>query len=524
MIKKKNTFVVLIVTLFYSYNSSGCGEPPSRLTQEECKILKNGRDQNKSKKNFFYTEDEMKLIKKDQNPSWLCNQIENTKIEYISTLSMTENSEIYLGIVKKSEKILFYGVIKLVNFETGHTDKILDEINFGLMTEKEPVFTGVVNCFYDLREGKGERINLITQFFPFNLSELLITNRLGKLDLKGKISIFLRLCVAVKKLHVKKIIHRDLSLDNILINYDDDVKEFVPFLSDLGWTSYIDEVKKEEFGDINNNLYKPSSVFDKSEYGEEIDIYSMGVILYSLISNKLPREFIYSEDNYKTSKVFLNKMDLVRPKNISLTYRKDSSKLLPLIKWMMNGNLEIEAKKKELQKKKKNKNEYLKIDIVFWALKEYSETGNISGFEELLKPEEKKITKPPTKNEEKRMKKAYLIFLRQTIINSEPSHKIISEGEGLEKNSINDLLKKCIDETKNKGKCGNTKNPKQEGECLKMFEKCYKGEEEGELIEPDKIFKGEVTKEMEKSMMLRRRVREAIFGIVLKMDNTRLLI
>ena len=523
MFNKENKFVFLIVvTLFYTYKLDGCGEPPSRLNQEECETLKNGRDENASKKEFFYNQEQMALIKKDQNTSWLCNKIEDVKIEYISTISMTENSEIYLGVVKKEEEIKFYGVIKLVNFETGHTDKILDEVNFGLMTEKEQTFTGVINCFYDLRGGKGERVSLLTKFFPFNMAELIITNKLSKLNQKERISIFLRLCVAVKKLHVKKIIHRDISLDNILINYDDDAKDYVPFLSDLGWVTYIDEVKQGEVGDISNNLYKPTSIFSKGEYGQEVDLYSMGVVLYSLLSNKLPREFIYSEDNYRTVKIFMNEGDLKKQKNATKNY--DFSKLLHLIKWMMNDNLNIDSKKEELQKKKNKKTNYLKIDIVFWALSEYSNNkGKISGFKELLTEKDKKMIKP-SQNEQKRMKLAYLIYLRQMVINSEPSHKKTSEGTGSEKTSINDLLENCINETKKNPNCLKTKNAAEEGECLNKFEECYLDKDNSELAEPDKEFKGTITDDMKKSMGLRKRVRESIFSVVLKEDNRKLLI
>ena len=69
-------------------------------------------------------------------------------------------------------------ISKLVNFKTNYTDKVLREINFNLMFDSDPLFAGISNCYYDLWNGRGERITMISQFFPFNLEELILTDKL----------------------------------------------------------------------------------------------------------------------------------------------------------------------------------------------------------------------------------------------------------------------------------------------------------------------------------------------------------
>ena len=104
---------------------------------------------------------------------------------------------------------------------------------------------------------------------------------------------------AIKYLHVdKKIIHRDLKLENILLHYDDEndrkqkniLKAKIKII-DFGFARFINEGIAESI--LGSPLFMdPRILFklnklDNSEdfkYEEKADIYSLGIIFYILLT------------------------------------------------------------------------------------------------------------------------------------------------------------------------------------------------------------------------------------------------
>ncbi|KAF8443965.1 hypothetical protein L210DRAFT_3395481 [Boletus edulis BED1] len=106
---------------------------------------------------------------------------------------------------------------------------------------------------------------------------------------KGRLSedetrlIFGQLCLAVAYLHDKGIVHRDLKLENVLLDERCCVK-----LGDFGFTrEYERGVYMETF--CGTTGYAAPEVLQGKKYlGPEVDIWSMGVILYCLLTGTLP--------------------------------------------------------------------------------------------------------------------------------------------------------------------------------------------------------------------------------------------
>jgi calcium-dependent protein kinase len=92
---------------------------------------------------------------------------------------------------------------------------------------------------------------------------------------------------AINYCHSINIIHRDLKPENILI---DSINQNTGFLSikiiDFG-TAKIYEKNKNENKIIGSSYYIAPEVLEKN-YNEKCDIWSCGVILYTLLSGKLP--------------------------------------------------------------------------------------------------------------------------------------------------------------------------------------------------------------------------------------------
>ena len=97
--------------------------------------------------------------------------------------------------------------------------------------------------------------------------------------------IFKTLLEAVEKIHKKGICHLDLKIENILVGSDFNLK-----ISDFGLSNQINEINKGIFTDsCGTSYYKPPQMNLNVNYnGIKADIFSLGIILYALLSSRFP--------------------------------------------------------------------------------------------------------------------------------------------------------------------------------------------------------------------------------------------
>jgi len=89
---------------------------------------------------------------------------------------------------------------------------------------------------------------------------------------------------AVAALHEEDICHRDLKLENILIDEEDNKIKII----DFGMADKVDKEKGIEGYHGTLQYLAPEVVEKKDSYTEKCDIWSMGVILYALFTQKFP--------------------------------------------------------------------------------------------------------------------------------------------------------------------------------------------------------------------------------------------
>jgi polo-like kinase 1 len=102
-----------------------------------------------------------------------------------------------------------------------------------------------------------------------------------------------QITLGVKYLHDKKIIHRDLKLGNIFLNDQMEIK-----LGDFGLATKVDydgERKRTLCGTPN---YIAPEVLTKKGHSYEVDIWSIGCIMYTLLVGKPPFETQTLKDTY----------------------------------------------------------------------------------------------------------------------------------------------------------------------------------------------------------------------------------
>jgi serine/threonine protein kinase len=145
---------------------------------------------------------------------------------------------------------------------------------------------------------------------PFIVFELIVGRALGEISpeeleqtpLTSRMEWFIQVCRGVRAAHSNKVWHRDLKPENIMINNEGKVK-----ICDFG-LAFVDEAERltETQEQIGSRFYiAPECEGGRTDQvSEAIDIYSLGKILYYLLSpgKIFPRE-LYRDPRYDLAKV-----------------------------------------------------------------------------------------------------------------------------------------------------------------------------------------------------------------------------
>lgn len=99
---------------------------------------------------------------------------------------------------------------------------------------------------------------------------------------------FTMICLSVKHVHDRKIIHRDLKTENIFMT-----KSGVCKLGDFGVSSVLKQTKDKAMTLAGTPYYVAPELYKDEPYSFEADIWSLGIILYELCDLDYP---FHSED------------------------------------------------------------------------------------------------------------------------------------------------------------------------------------------------------------------------------------
>jgi serine/threonine protein kinase len=118
------------------------------------------------------------------------------------------------------------------------------------------------------------------------------------LDLKSRLELFQKICSAVQYAHQHLVIHRDLKPSNILVTEDE-----TPKLLDFGISKLVSQDGDVQQTKTEFRALTPAYASPEQVKGETIttatDIYSLGVILYELLTGKRP----YDTDSKNFSQI-----------------------------------------------------------------------------------------------------------------------------------------------------------------------------------------------------------------------------
>lgn len=96
---------------------------------------------------------------------------------------------------------------------------------------------------------------------------------------------FTQICLAIKHIHDKKILHRDLKSGNIFLTTEGKIK-----LGDFGIAKCLNSTFDKAKTLVGTPYYLSPEIVQDQPYGFKSDIWSLGILLYEMTCLKMPFE------------------------------------------------------------------------------------------------------------------------------------------------------------------------------------------------------------------------------------------
>ncbi|RIB07331.1 Anthranilamide 10 bound To Auroraa [Gigaspora rosea] len=110
---------------------------------------------------------------------------------------------------------------------------------------------------------------------------------------------------ALSYIHQKHVIHRDIKPENLLIDFHDEIK-----IADFGLSVHTIQRRRTICGTLD---YLPPEMVEGKEHDEKIDLWSLGVLCYELLTGTAPFEEACHTATYKR----IAKVEFTLPDHLS---------------------------------------------------------------------------------------------------------------------------------------------------------------------------------------------------------------
>ena len=173
--------------------------------------------------------------------------------------------------------------LKLIKPEVAKDKKTIERFRNELKLAREIAHRNVCRM-YDLNEEKG--IHYITMEYVRGEDLRSLIRRIGQLPIGKSISIANQICEGLSEAHRLGVVHRDLKSNNIMIDKEGNVR-----IMDFGIARSLEAKGITGPGVmIGTPEYMSPEQVEGKEVDQRSDIYSLGVILYEMVTGKVPFE------------------------------------------------------------------------------------------------------------------------------------------------------------------------------------------------------------------------------------------
>jgi aurora kinase len=154
--------------------------------------------------------------------------------------------------------------------------------------------------FYD-----SKRIYLILEYSPGGELYKRLTIK-GRFSEKVSAKYISDLALALNYCHSKHVIHRDIKPENLLIGAYGEIK-----IADFGWSVHAPTSRRNTLcGTLD---YLPPEMVEGREHDEQVDVWSLGVLMFEFLVGSPPFEAAGHNDTYRR----ISRVDLKFPKGVA---------------------------------------------------------------------------------------------------------------------------------------------------------------------------------------------------------------
>jgi serine/threonine protein kinase len=103
----------------------------------------------------------------------------------------------------------------------------------------------------------------------------------GKFDERSAAKMIVQMADALKYCHSKNVIHRDIKPENLLVGKSGEIK-----IADFGWSVHAPTSRRNTMcGTLD---YLPPEIVRRQEHDEQVDVWSLGILLYEFLVGEPP--------------------------------------------------------------------------------------------------------------------------------------------------------------------------------------------------------------------------------------------
>ena len=329
--KLKKYYLVLINKDIYYYKNEDKKEVVGMHNLSGCFVKDNGTKIINDKTYYSFT-----LVFPSKERSFYCNSkeiYENFTLklkeafgylnffdyyEMLDDLGEGIFGSVKLGVEKKTKERVAIKIIKKKKAKANDIELVRTEIDVMKLCHHPNVvrlldhFENAEYIFIVMEYIRGGRLTDYMKEKKFNFSE------------KRAAEIIFELATGVKYLHKYGIIHRDLKPDNIMLTEASD-KGHIKIM-DFGLSKILGKKEKTSDGFGTLTFVSPE-VLIRKPYNKEIDIWSIGVILYLMLSGDLPFDDEEDDEQKIAKSIVFNEVEFPQKK-----FGNKSKEVIDLIK------------------------------------------------------------------------------------------------------------------------------------------------------------------------------------------------